>query len=149
MSLNTLNFNRHTWAGGQVITSQLLNRIEAGILDVTNALSTSNTFINGLNYTNNGGNVLKTVTNITQTEGKIAVTYADIQSASTSQKGVTQLSSTIPLLRQYVLMIVMLLLKDSNMHNLLRNLMDKLLLVMLIFLQYLVVLQAMEQMHKN
>lgn len=95
MSLNTLNFNRHTWAGGQVITSQLLNRIEAGILDVTNALSTSNTFINGLNYTNNGGNVLKTVTNITQTEGKIAVTYANIQSASTSQKGVTQLSSTI------------------------------------------------------
>ena len=96
MSLNTsTTYNRHTWAGGEVISSLLLNTMEAGISNATNNLNTTNGYLNGLTYTNGNGGTLKTPTNIQQTEGAISVTYSDIQTASTSQKGVVQLCETV------------------------------------------------------
>lgn len=96
MSLNTsTTYDRHTWVGGEVISSLLLNTMEAGIQNVTNNLNTTNSFLNGLTYTNGNGGTLKTPTNIQQIEGILSVTYSDIQSASTSQKGVVQLCATV------------------------------------------------------
>lgn len=56
-------------------------------------VSTVTNAINALDVEESTGTTLQTITAISETNGKIAATYSDIASASTSGKGVVQLSS--------------------------------------------------------
>lgn len=56
-------------------------------------VSTVTNAINALDVEESTGTTLQTITAISETNGKIATTYSDIASASTSGKGVVQLSS--------------------------------------------------------
>ena len=91
---------RHTWAGGNIISSSLLNNIEARIEQNKENLDEVAEHINGfVNETNandaSDTSTLNTPTSISinNNTGKLDVVYSKIQTATTSREGIVQLSS--------------------------------------------------------
>lgn len=84
-SINTAS----TSAYGVTKLSSTVSATEEGLAATPKGVSTAvsnavSTAINALDYTNSNGSVSKTPTSITQTDGKIAVTYSNIGSLNTS-----------------------------------------------------------------
>lgn len=84
-SINTAS----TSAYGVTKLSSTVSSTEEGLAATPKGVSTAvsnavSNAINALDYTNSNGAVNKTPTNITQTDGKIAVTYSNIGSLNTS-----------------------------------------------------------------
>ena len=95
MSVQTVNYTKTTWEGGQIITASGLNNIELGLTNIVNKITDIVNVMNGLNYTSSNNSALQTIQGITQTDGKIAITYQPIQASSIAQSGIVRLTNTV------------------------------------------------------
>lgn len=95
MSVQTINYTRTIWEGGQIITKEGLNNIESGITNIVDKITDIVNVMNGLNYTSNNNSPLQTIQSLTQSDGKVAITYQPIQAASVAQSGVVRLTNVV------------------------------------------------------
>ena len=88
----SLSFKTVEWEKGKIITAADLNRFEEGILNLTNNANTTNDIIANLDYSDSSAADTKFVSQVTETDGQIAVTHRDFAPsisivAATSEQG--------------------------------------------------------------
>ena len=88
----SLSFTTVDWTKGMIITAADLNRFEKGILNLINNANTTNETIAGLDYSDSSAADTKFVSQVTETDGQIAVTHRDFAPsisivAATSEQG--------------------------------------------------------------
>ena len=88
----SLSFTTVEWKKGMIITAADLNRFEEGILNLTNNANTTNDTIANLDYSDSSAANTKFVSQVTETDGQIAVTHRDFAPsisivAATSEQG--------------------------------------------------------------